>query len=411
MLRTEMSAEDNHVLAVRLDSNINSQESSTLCTRIPPEIRLSIFSLAVTAYDDGPQYMRGTYYDRPEYHFHHRIDTALLQTCRRIYLETSLLPVKLNEMVRWGCYHTRAPPHVTGDFATFFPYLLTMHTVEQQAVLTAHIFPQQWWLEDRWPKLTRKGRLSLSVLHITMRHTDWYNWWDGARLCFNVLHGKSMSYETNHNPSSPFSVDSWGYSFRHLHGLKHLILELETIEEKKAELDAIISRAGSWQICIADGGKLALNPQKTKQYTWRGVDRFYNYPDGYDKDKPTESPYQTPRSKPTVIETLENALETGTPDPLFLDALSPNLTTETVPELLAQEHDTDAYVKMLSRYLTKQRSVATGQTERECLDHKDIKQTVHREREELDALHYYVVKLTWDVVPVAAEYGNQGKSE
>ena len=107
-----------------------------------------------------------------------------------------------------------------------------------------------------------------------MRHTDWKFWEDGAQLRFNPHQKRTSFYNpSNDDPNSPVSADSGGHSFRHLHGLKQFILELEMIEEKKAELDAIISRAPSWHFHIRDGGMLALNANKTEYYTWRGFNR------------------------------------------------------------------------------------------------------------------------------------------
>ena len=64
---------------------------------------------------------------------------------------------------------------------------------------------------------------------------------------------------------------------------------------------------------------------------------------------------------------------------------------------------------MLSKYLSIQKSVVTGETVLDCSYHEDIRRAVDREREELDALRYYVIKLTWDIEPAAGGCENKGE--
>lgn len=59
-----MDPEEEHVLAVQIESGVDDQASCPLFTRIPSEIRREIFSWALRAYDYGTPYRKGTYHDR-----------------------------------------------------------------------------------------------------------------------------------------------------------------------------------------------------------------------------------------------------------------------------------------------------------------------------------------------------------
>src|SRR5205823_2639649 len=81
---------------------------------------------------------------RPNFHYGKQIYTDLLRTCRRIYLETSLLPVSENDHVFWTHY---APEHVQ-DPADPDRYFARMTAEQRRAVCSIQIFASQSWLED-----------------------------------------------------------------------------------------------------------------------------------------------------------------------------------------------------------------------------------------------------------------------
>ena len=68
----------------------------------------------------------------------------------------------------------------------------------------------------------------------------------------------------------PFQRGSWGDAFRNISGLERFVLELETVEKKKGELDAIVSRAPGWQFVLHDGQVLVLDESKTTRTGWLG---------------------------------------------------------------------------------------------------------------------------------------------
>jgi hypothetical protein len=90
--------------------NAHNQAQSPLFSAIPPEIRNEIFRLALRQYvDPEGLYEQETYWTRPGFEGHTRIDTALLRTCKRVWGETKDLLGKDCEVVFYLGYKERAP--------------------------------------------------------------------------------------------------------------------------------------------------------------------------------------------------------------------------------------------------------------------------------------------------------------
>ncbi|MCJ1243974.1 hypothetical protein MMC30_001171 [Trapelia coarctata] len=347
---------------------------------------------------------------RPGYHYRHVVDTSLLRTCRRIYLETYLLPAKLNEVVLWGVQSDRAPPDAYRYLNREADYWSPIRTVEQKAVSRFHLFTQQYWMEGKLANLFCIKSFQPSILHITIRHTDWWWWESGEQLVFDPKQPGRASGPPSRKTTDPFDQLSWGNAFHYLHGLKQFVLELETIESKKPELDEIISRAKTWQFPLADDGYLVLDPKKTKYSAWRGLNRFDN-----DHAGAPVSPYQTPRLKPKVVGMMEDMLEgTADMDPALIACIppldGPNVeafvpSKEKIQAYLGQQHTAHDYAQLLGHYRRTKWCVESGATVlaiqtgtvklRDDLQ-AQFSQEVHEELEELNALQYYVVKMTWN---------------
>lgn len=95
--------------------HIDPQSQSPLF-RLPSEIRYDIWRLAVQAEDDltRPFETDSTYY-RPGQQCFKRIHTALLLTCRRVYLETHDLPLSQNVMTFWAYRGPKGEPAMAKD--------------------------------------------------------------------------------------------------------------------------------------------------------------------------------------------------------------------------------------------------------------------------------------------------------
>jgi len=349
---------------------------------------------------------------RPGYHSPTRVDTPLHRTCRRIYLETYLLPLMLNEIVVW-CSPSRGPPGTTNHWKP-------LHTIEQRAVSKSHLFLQQYWLERSWVHLAAMPGFNPLKLQITIRHTDWWHWEYGEPLYLDPMQA-GTAYETpSFGSSDLFSEKSWGYAFRNLHGLKEFVLELETVESKKSELDAIVSRARTWQFQLADDEYLVLDQRKTTYSAWRGLNRFEKT---YGQANPTldqpVSPYQSPRLKPKIVGIMEEMLhEATTIDPdliacippydddrpidtdsaliLYIPSAGEPDAGEKIRNYPGRQHTANEYAQRLRTYRHAKWSSAGGRRVEGGPAHAELAKELANELEELSALQYYVVKLTWN---------------
>ena len=136
------------------DQPINPQTSSPLFSGLlPAEIRGLIFKFALSTYADTTKpYKPNNWYYRPGYHAHPKISTSLLETCRRIYLETHLLPFSVNEHVFWGS-DDRGPPYRYFDNAVhrrtdILAWSEALTKQQRGAVGEIHLFAQQFFLES-----------------------------------------------------------------------------------------------------------------------------------------------------------------------------------------------------------------------------------------------------------------------
>ena len=256
---------------------INPQIASPLLSTLPAEIRNHIFYYALLAYPDPARpYSRHSFWYRPGYTHARVIAVALLLTCRRAYLETDLLPVVHNEHVIWGVEKQRIPPGSTN-------YLLHdrhMKLSQRNAVQFVHLFTQQFWLEDwknQWLAFaTSWPEGGPEKIRITIRHTDWwYNLLgENSPLALDPKRKGRARVGEWVPDDQPYESGSWGSRFMHLHGLKKLEMELETIEVKRTELDTIVEKARSWKFPLGDGNMLVMDEGSTEKSVWTGSKHF-----------------------------------------------------------------------------------------------------------------------------------------
>lgn len=247
------------------------QHASPLYNKIPPEIRNTIFRLALTAYGDPTRkYRPAAHYYRPGFTCAHKIDTNLLLTCRRVYAETARLPASINEHTSW---YFRPPPGIGKNEVPLGKS--PGARVRQRDLRTIHVFAQQFWLEGAHGGFTGFVRLwniaRPTHLKITIRHSDWWWWEVGEPIALDAKREGRPSAQHYSRPSDLFEPESWGARFRDIEGLDVLQLELETLEYKKTELDAIVDRVQGWQFPLGDSRVLLPNASKTKRTGWVGV--------------------------------------------------------------------------------------------------------------------------------------------
>ena len=255
---------------------INPQLASPLFVLLPAEIRQQIFQLALLSYPDPSRpYSQHSFWYRPGYTHARAITVSLLLTCRRVYLETDLVPVTQNEHVIWGVERSRIPPSTSS-------YLLDnrMKKSLRNAIQYIHLFTQQFWLED-WSGKWLAYALSWPDgcpprLKISIRHTDWwYNLLgENSPLALDPKRKGRAKPGAWIEEEEPFEPGSWGQRFIYMNGLKTFELELETIEKKRGELDVIVEKARTWRFPLGDGRILVLDEEATERDAWTGSKHF-----------------------------------------------------------------------------------------------------------------------------------------
>ena len=235
------------------------QAGCPLFNKLPPEIRIRIFELALKAYDDKSRpFDEDSTFFCPGHRYPQIQSTTLLRTCRRIYLETCLLPIIVNGIVSW---HQRGPPNSLQDPRD----LLHLFNVKQRAAVHyLHLHTTQLWLEgDDWQTLLRSQDVNPKRIQITMMHEDWSPY-SPSIVNFNLDPKRKTP------AISGVQKESWGDAFRHLVGLREFKLELEATDYMQAELADVITRSPSWQFQLGDGNVLVLDESKTTSKTWVG---------------------------------------------------------------------------------------------------------------------------------------------
>lgn len=256
---------------------INPQIASPLFSTLPAEIRSHIFYYALLACPDPARpYSKHSFWYRPGYTHARAIAVALLLTCRRVYLETDLLPLVHNEHIIWGVEKSRIPPGST----YYLFYDRHMKHSQRNAVRYVHLFTQQFWLEDwrnQWLAFTTSWpEGGPERIRLTIRHTDW--WYNllgqNSPLALDPKRKGRARVDDYVPDDQPYESGSWGSRFANLKGLKRLELELETSEAKRTELDTIVEKAQAWKFPQGDGNVLVMDEESTETSVWTGSKNF-----------------------------------------------------------------------------------------------------------------------------------------
>ncbi|KAE9989539.1 hypothetical protein EG327_002581 [Venturia inaequalis] len=227
-------------------SGCNPQSQSSLF-KIPGEIREHIFAYVLSESDGTDEISQHDYWYRPDYPSHRYIDTALLQTCRQVWVETYTLPRRnVSPRIWLGSTNRESPRRFAyaegANEEVLFPvtdsdaFRQTIHPNE-----SLQVFAQMYALErGGLNKAVQNASVKTSPrrITITLRYTDWWNW------------------EVN----DPLRIkDTWAEEFKAPNTVEEIVVELETRNGKKPELDALISRQVSkWTFHTEKGQDLVL---------------------------------------------------------------------------------------------------------------------------------------------------------
>ncbi|MCJ1372782.1 hypothetical protein MMC20_004007 [Loxospora ochrophaea] len=248
------------------NGEINPQYGCPFFNRIPGELRNQIFHLALTAYDDKSQpFDQHSYYYRPGFHYRKRIDTSLLRTCRLVHLETQLMPIQINDFIDW---FGRGPPRGRSGSETAFDKM----TYEQRkAVRHIHYFTQQYALEGFGRRHEAiHPDVEPRTLKLTLRHSDWWWWERNSPLRLDAKRAGIPSPGQFKEVSEAFEDASWGTVIENLKSLKKFVLELETVQDNKGQLENIVAHAAGWQFKLGDSNVLDLDHAQTERSSWTG---------------------------------------------------------------------------------------------------------------------------------------------
>jgi hypothetical protein len=232
------------------DGKYNEQSASPLFAVLPRELRDLIWAYATAPYEDpNAKFEENAYYYRPGHTARLGTETSLLQTCRRVWLEANTLPMLQAEHSFY--YHRAAPDKRDPEWMA----QLTNHNRQNFGLL--HLYVQMVHVEGLAAgggqlrtyflrTLPTPGDFQPRVLHVTLRHTDWWYWEDEAPLRLKDSWVAAML-------NSP--------DLRSTHVFK---LELETLDYKIDQLMPIVERikkieSEAFETHIVDG-----KPTKTQ---------------------------------------------------------------------------------------------------------------------------------------------------
>nr|POE75169.1 hypothetical protein CFP56_63404 [Quercus suber]POE94752.1 hypothetical protein CFP56_16989 [Quercus suber] len=263
--RVEISVDES-----RMIHSCDQQERSPLFALLPRELRNMIWAYATAPFEDPSRRFEATAcYFRPDHTASLKTTTALLSTCRRIWLESHAMPMLQAE----HCFYYHRPAPDRRDKA----WMANLTERNRQDFGHLHLFAQMYateGLNDR-PGHLRSFFLNTPLnmndfqprmLHMTLRHADWWYWESDAQL---------------------ESVDRWIKPLLNspdLRSTETLRLELETLDYTAEQLEAILERTKALVSAEKETHMVDGKPTKTifqftgmsEVHTWQGPPNINN---------------------------------------------------------------------------------------------------------------------------------------
>ncbi|KAK5129208.1 hypothetical protein LTR08_003758 [Meristemomyces frigidus] len=258
------------------EGRFNEQEASPLFSLLPRELRDLIWALATAPFEDPNDKFENTaYYYRPGHTARLRTETALLLTCRRVFLEANAMPMLQAEHSFY--YHRAAPDKRDPAWMA----KLTEHNRQNFGHL--HLYAQMYAIEDL---RTTRGQLRAffvktplvandfqpRVLHVTVRHTDWWYWESENPLMLRDEWVKALLDTPD------------------LRSTQTIQLELETLDYKVDQLEPILERIKGFKSKELETHLIDGKTMKTK-FELTGIPETYSWEGPANIDKEQHSPY------------------------------------------------------------------------------------------------------------------------
>jgi hypothetical protein len=230
------------------DANLlkcNLQHQSALF-KLPAELRNIIWSLVAQPSDDPAQkYHERDFCYRPGHHAKHVHDTAVLQTCRRVWLEAHALPMLQAEHCFWFRDLERRPLWCQSldldEIRRFRSFLRRLSHNGVRSLFHIHVFAQMIFIDDdeggsgigRVIRLLAEDRVAgesliagpivPKIFTLTVRHFDWWGWENGQRLELKIPSAVALLRRLDRL------------------GVETFRLELETLGHKRPQLEPILT--------------------------------------------------------------------------------------------------------------------------------------------------------------------------
>ena len=245
--RVAIYADESEASFIKCDPQMNSP----LFTLLPQEIRDLVWAFATAPMEDKDNpYKENAYYYRPGHKARLKTDCALLLTCRRVWLEAHAYPMLQAEHSFW--YYRQAPDARTKE------WMANLTPLNRKHFGTLHLYAQMYAIESLTNESAHLRGYFLpdsprhvedfqpAKFHVTLRHTDWWDWESEAPLRFQYSWFQAM-------------LDS-----PDLRRTETLKLELETMDYKAAQLSPIVDRIRSLESKEFDTHLVNDRPTSTK---------------------------------------------------------------------------------------------------------------------------------------------------
>jgi hypothetical protein len=177
--------------------------------------------------------------------------------------------VCLRTFVSWLLASPGRRPHIDGKARSHDPGFHRLVPADLCRVKHFHVYAAQSYLEHlNWVRFalvsesfTRHEQVGTHIrtMCVTIRHTDFW-WWEydnGLRMDCTNEYG-----------------DEWRSGLDDLPNLEELTFELETLERRAREMDALVKEVKAWKITLKDQRVLSSDGIPVQTHTWLGSSQF-----------------------------------------------------------------------------------------------------------------------------------------
>ncbi|KAI6875672.1 hypothetical protein KC323_g125 [Hortaea werneckii] len=221
----------------------NEQLASPLFSKLPRELRDLIWAYSTAPYEDPDgKFNERAYYYRPGHTARLKSDTALLLTCRRIWLEANAMPMLQAEH---SFYFHRAAPDARNS-----AWMSRLTDKNRRDFGHLHMFAQMFAIERLTDAVGQIRRFFLSgapkpndfqprMMHVTIRHTDWWFWEneEPLRLSLKWVQALLNSPDLRNTEVIKLELETLDYKVDQLEPILEQIRGLQSLEVKTHLID------------------------------------------------------------------------------------------------------------------------------------------------------------------------------